>query len=69
MAENMKKKPSWKTAAGLAAAAAAWIKISEDMPTHDIIQPPEPPFKPTCKNGERLNWDASARRWVCVPKL
>jgi len=30
---------------------------------------PEPPFKPTCPDGQRLDWDASARRWVCIPKL
>lgn len=59
----------WKTAAGLLLALAGWSRFAEDMPTHDIIQPPEPPFKPECKEGERLNWDASAKRWVCIPKL
>jgi hypothetical protein len=59
----------WKTLAGLALALVTWSRFAEDMPTHDIISPPEPPFKPTCKNGERLSWDASAKRWVCVPKL
>jgi len=59
----------WKTAAGLVLAFAGWSRFAEDMPVHDIIQPPEPPFKPECKNGERLNWDASAKRWVCVPRL
>jgi len=59
----------WKTVAGLALALVGWSRFAEDMPVHDIIQPPEPPFKPTCKDGERLNWDASAKRWVCVPKL
>ena len=59
----------WKTAAGLALALAGWSRFAEDMPVHDIIQPPEPPFKPECKDGERLHWDASAKRWVCVPKL
>ena len=63
----MKKKLTWKTAAGLILAAGAWRRLSEDLPIHgDIIAPP---FKPTCKNGERLSWDVSARRWVCVPKL
>jgi len=65
----MKKKTSWKTVAGLAAAAIAFLRLSEDLPIHDIIPPEEPPFKPTCKDGERLDWDVSARRWVCVPKL
>ena len=65
----MKKKTNWKTWAGLALAAGAWLKIAKDFPTHDIIEPPEPPFKPTCKDGERLSWNASAKRWVCVPRL
>jgi len=64
-----KKKTSWKTFAGLAAGALTFLKLSEDFPTHDIIAPPEPPFKPECKDGERLDWNASAKRWVCVPKL
>jgi len=63
----MKKKTSLATLAGLALAAGAWRKFSEDLPIHgDIIAPP---FKPTCKNGERLSWNASAKRWVCVPRL
>jgi hypothetical protein len=62
----MKKKTSWKTFAGLALAAGTWLKIAEDVPIHDIIAPP---FKPTCRNGERLSWDSSARRWVCIPKV
>jgi len=63
----MKKKVGILTFAGLALAAGTWLKIAEDVPIHgDIIAPP---FKPTCKNGERLTWDASAKRWVCVPRL
>jgi len=62
----MKKKAGWKTLAGLGAAALAFLRLSEDLPVHDIIAPP---FKPTCKDGERLSWDASAKRWVCVPRL
>jgi len=65
----MKKKTSWKTFAALALAASTWLKLAGDFPTHDIIGPAEPPFKPTCKDGFRLDWDASARRWVCVPRL
>jgi len=62
----MKKKTNWKTWTGLLLAAGAWRKFSEDLPIHDIIAPP---FKPTCKNGEYLSWNASAKRWVCVPKV
>ncbi len=62
----MKKKTSWKTFAGLALAAGTWLKLSEILPSEE---PGEPPFKPTCKDGFRLDWDASARRWVCVPRL
>ena len=76
----MKKKLTWKTAAGLILAAGAWRRLSEDLPIDgDIIpidpglKPPTPPklppFKPTCKNDERLSWDSGARRWVCVPRL
>jgi hypothetical protein len=60
---------NWKTVAGLAAALIAWRKLAEDMPVHDIIQPEEPPFKPECKEGERLSWEPRFKRWVCVPKI
>tara|TARA_Y100000310_G_scaffold255643_1_gene263158 strand:- start:187 stop:372 length:186 start_codon:yes stop_codon:yes gene_type:complete len=59
----------WKSAVGLALALAGWSRFAEDMPTHDLFQKEEPPFKPECKNGERLAWDPSARRWVCIPRL
>jgi len=65
----VKKKTSWKTLVGLAAVAVAFVRLSKDLPIHDLIEPPEPPFKPTCKDGERLDWNASAGRWVCVPRL
>jgi len=65
----MKKKLTWKTAAGLILAAGAWRRLSEDLPIHgDILAPPEPPFKPECKDGERLSWDPSVKRWICIPK-
>jgi len=36
----MKKKTSWRTFAGLAAAAAAFLRLSEDAQIHDLIPPP-----------------------------
>jgi len=43
----MKKKTSWKTLAGLALAAGAWRKFSEDLPIDGvIIPPPGPPAPP-----------------------
>jgi hypothetical protein len=55
----MKKKTNWKTLAALALAAATWLKLAGDFPG-------EPPFKPTCRDDERLDWDPEVRRWVCV---
>ena len=63
---------NWKVGAGLALALAGWSRFAVNLPTHDIIppkEPEEPPFKPECKDGERLAWDPSARRWVCIPRL
>ena len=37
----MKKKTSWKTLAGLALAAATWLKLSESLPIDGVIGPPE----------------------------
>jgi len=69
----MKKKTSWKTFAGLAAAAAAFLRLSEDAQIHDLIPPPterkpfvpvvgpayKPP-KPTCGYYEKavLSYDS-----------
>ena len=42
------KKTSWVTFAGLAAAAAAFLKFSQDSQIHDLIPPPtkRKPFVP-----------------------
>jgi len=43
----MKIKTTWKTIAGLAAAAGAFLKFSENMPIHDIVTPAiDPGLKP-----------------------
>ena len=60
---------NWKTAAGLVLAFAGWSRFAVDMPTHDIVKPEPPPFKPVCKDNEYLSWNASAKRWVCIPRL
>ncbi|HIP08217.1 MAG TPA: hypothetical protein EYG65_00620 [Rhodospirillales bacterium] len=65
----MKKTAGWKPLVGIALALIGWSRLAEDMPTHDIISPPEPPFKPECKDGEYLSWNASAKRWVCIPRF
>jgi len=60
-------KPRLESLAILAAFAIAWSKLG--IGAVDLENIITPPFKPTCKNGERLSWDSSARRWVCVPIL
>jgi len=42
----MKKKTSLLTLAGLAAAAGAWRKFSEDLPIDGVIIPIDPGLKP-----------------------
>ena len=42
----MKKKTGLVTLTGLALAAAAWRKFSEDLPIYGIIPPPGPPAPP-----------------------
>jgi len=64
----MKKKTSWKTMAGLAAAAIAFLRLSEDFPTHDIIPPYVIPDAPTCPRFTSAKWDDEAKVWRCVPK-
>lgn len=64
----MKKKTSWKTMAGLTAAAIAFLRLSEDFPTHDIIPPYVIPDAPTCPRFTYAKWDAEAKVWRCVPK-
>jgi len=69
----MKKKIGLVTIAGLALAAGAWRRFSEDLPIHDLITPPterEPfvpvvgpaykPPKPKCGYYEKavLSYDA-----------
>jgi len=65
----MKKKTSWKTAAGLILAAGAWRRFSEDLPIDGVIIPPaERPDPPTCGNFQEPKWDPVGQRWRCVPK-
>jgi len=64
----MKKKTNWKTFAGLTAAALAFLKLSEDLPIHDIIPPYKIPEAPTCGRFLYAKWDSEARVWRCVPK-
>jgi len=76
----MKKKPTWKTWAGLTAAAVAFLRLSEDRPIDGVIIPPteeklyrfnggytnvEPP---TCRALEVATYDTKTKRWYCVPK-
>ena len=64
----MKKKTSWKTIAGLTAAAFAFLRLSADLPIHDIIPPEVIPDAPTCPRFMSAKWDAEAKEWRCVPK-
>jgi len=69
----MKKKTGVATLAGLALAAAAWRKFSEDLPIYgDVITPPEPP-DPTlpdryteCPAGQERKLIGG--QWRCWPK-
>ena len=62
----------WKTLAGLALAASAWRKLSEDLPIDGTIIPPvvgpPRPDPPQCGRFETAKWDAESERWRCVPK-
>jgi len=65
----MKKKTSLATLAGLALAAAAWRKFSEDLPIYgDVITPPDPrlPTQYTeCPEGqERKLIGGQWRCWI-----
>ena len=73
----MKKKLTWKTAAGLILAAAAWRRLSEDLPTDGVIipidpglkRPPTPPGLPdrytACPEGQyRKLIEGQWRCWV-----
>jgi len=64
----MKKKANWKTLAGLTAAAVAFLRLSEDLPIHDIIPPAGRPDPPQCGRFETAKWDSKAGMWRCVPK-
>jgi len=68
----MKKKTSLWTFAGLALAASAWRRLSEDLPIYgDIIPPAEPPKRPdppTCPPLSTAKWDDKNKVWRCVPK-
>jgi len=65
----MKKKTNWKTFAGLAVAALAFLRLSEDLPSGgDIIPPATRPDPPTCPRFTYSKWDDEAKVWRCVPK-
>jgi len=78
----MKKKTSLATLAGLALAAGAWRKFSEDLPIDGVIIPPPAPPKlypygigkytsvkpPTCPTFESAKYDEKQGRWYCVPR-
>ena len=67
----MKKKTSLVTLVGLALAAGAWRKFSEDLPIGDLIPDVLGPPRldpPQCGRFETPKWDAAAGRWRCVPK-
>jgi len=65
----MKKKTSWKTLAGLAAAAIAFLRLSENLPIDGVIIPPAGrPDPPQCGRFETAKWDDKAGMWRCVPK-
>ena len=65
-----KKKTSWKTLAGLAAAAAAFLKYSADLPIYQETT------APSCPVGEIPRWFGTQQilngrkvgpGWVCLP--
>ena len=65
----MKKKTSWKTIAGLTAAAIAFLRFSKDLPSGgDIIPPATRPDPPQCGRFETAKWDDEGKVWRCVPK-
>ena len=70
----MKQKTTWKTIAGLGAAAVAWASLSKNLsggvliPKVPIPPPPPPEYKrPTCKPNEVIRFDVGTNRFVCVP--
>ena len=64
-------KTSWKTLAGLGAAALAFLKLSEDSQIHDLIpNDTRGGVKPTCPwpQSAKLQYDAGLNvySWACV---
>jgi len=71
----MKKKTNWKTAAGLAAGAALFLKFAEDLPSGTLLPEDDavsPDIKPDCGPGKKPQrfFDTSLDRWSwrCVPE-
>jgi len=65
----MKKKTTWKTAAGLALATATWLSIAKELP---ITAPPPPPPSELpgryteCPEGQERKLIGS--QWRCWPR-
>ena len=52
----MKKKTSWKTLAGLALAASAWLKLSDAAPEPEKKKPKETPKEYCIREYGNLTW-------------